>query len=245
LGTTIALGPSSLDTTITAAIRCFPGFETGASPRTIARATLSAIFPGRPIDAAVAEALALAINRETLEHACRVQRNAVALAVALNLTDPYLLRAIAAAGLLHDIGKLAVSEQLLDKPGPLEPDEFEQVKRHAPFGAEMLACVNSPDPLVAIVRHHHENWNGTGYPDRLAGTAIPLGARVVAIIDCFDALTSDRPYRRALSRQAAVRLIDERRGTMYEPAVVDAFLAVQPDLGCAMDRVESRKESAA
>jgi putative nucleotidyltransferase with HDIG domain len=223
----------------------FSGFATGGSPRTIARATLAAVFPGRPTDAAMVEALALAIGRETLEHSCRVQGNAIALATALNLTDPYLLRAIAAAGLLHDIGKLAVSEHLLEKPGPLDVDEFDQVKRHAKFGADMLACVNSPDPLVAIVLHHHENWNGGGYPDRLAGTGIPLGARILAIIDCYDALTSDRPYRRALPRETAVALIRERRGTMYDPAVVDAFLAVQPALACALDRVESRKESAA
>jgi putative nucleotidyltransferase with HDIG domain len=234
-----------LATNITALIGFLPGFETGASARAVARATLSGIFKGRPHEAAMVEALALAIDRETLEHACRVQGNAVALSAALNLTDPYLLRAIAAAGLLHDIGKLAVPEQLLAKPGPLEPDEFDQVKRHARFGAEMLACVNSPDPLVAIVRHHHENWNGSGYPDRLANTAIPLGARVVAIIDCYDALTSDRPYRGALPRQAAVALITERRGTMYDPAVVDAFIAVQPGLACALDRADARKEPAA
>ena len=214
----------------------FGGFELGVSPRTIARATLSAVFQGRPADAAVVEALALAINRETLEHACRVQENAATLAAAMNITDPYLLRAI---------GKLAISEQLLDKPGPLEPHEFDQVKRHARFGAEMLTCVNSPDALVGIVRHHHENWDGSGYPDRLAGTAIPLGARVVAIIDCYDALTSNRPYRRALSRQSAVALIQERRGTMYDPSVVDAFIAVQPSLACAVNRRDSRKEPAA
>jgi putative nucleotidyltransferase with HDIG domain len=234
-----------LTPTITDPINHRPGFDAGASARTMVRATVSAVFQGRPTDAAVVEALALAINRATLEHACRVQENAVVLAAALNLTDPYLLRAIAAGGLLHDIGKLAVPEYLLDKPGPLEPDEFDQVKRHARFGAEMLACVNSPDVLAAIVRHHHENWNGTGYPDRLADAAIPLGARVVAIIDCYDALTSDRPYRRALSRQTAVRLIEERRGTMYDPEIVDTFLVVQPRLACAIDRVEPRKESAA
>ena len=231
--------------TPTAPIYHFPGLEPGASPRAIARATLAAVFQGRPADAAVVEALALAINRETLEHSCRVQGNAVALAEALNITDPYLLRAIAAAGLLHDIGKLAVPKQLLDKPGPLEPDEFDQVKRHARLGAEMLTSVNSPDTLVAIVRHHHENWNGSGYPDRLADTAIPLGARVLAIIDCYDALTSDRAYRRALSRHAAAAHIQERRGTMYDPSVVDAFIAVQPGLACALDRVDSRKEPAA
>ena len=215
------------------------------SPRTIARAPLSAIFQGHPADAAVLETLALGISRETIEHARRVQGNAVALATAVNITDPYLLRAIAAAGLLHDIGKLVVPARLLDKPGPLEPDEFDQVKRHAWLGAEMLTCVNSPDALIAIVRHHHENWDGTGYPGRLANTAIPFGARVLSIIDCYDALTSDRPYRRALSRQAAVAIIRERRGTIYDPSVVDAFLAIQPCLACAPDRVDSREEPAA
>ena len=231
--------------TLTTPVHRFPAIEAGASPRVIARATLSAVFQGRPADAAVAEALALAINRETLEHACRVQENAITLAAAMNITDPYQIRAIAAAGLLHDIGKLAVPEQLLDKPGPLEPHEFDQVKRHARFGAEMLTCVNSPDALVAIVRHHHENWNGSGYPDRLADTTIPLGARVLAIIDCYDALTSDRPYRRALPRKAAVELIEERRGTMYDPSVVDAFMAIEPELACALDRADARKEPAA
>jgi len=239
------LSDCPLTPTITAPLSRFPGFEAGASPRTIARATLSAVFEGRPVDAAVVEALALGINRETLEHACRVQGNAVALAVALNITDPYLLRAIAAAGLLHDIGKLAVPEHLLEKPGPLQPDEFDQVKRHARWGAEMLTCVNAPDVLVAIVRHHHENWDGSGYPDRIAGTAIPLGARVLAIVDCYDAVTSGRPYCRAQSRQAAAALIQERRGTMYDPSVVDAFIAVQPALACALDRADSRKEPAA
>jgi putative nucleotidyltransferase with HDIG domain len=211
----------------------------------VARATLSAVFQGRPTDAAVVEALALAINRGTLEHACRVQGNAVALAAALDITDPYVIRAIAAAGLLHDIGKLAVSEQLLEKPGPLEPEEFDEVKRHARFGADMLTCVNSPDGLVSMVRHHHENWNGSGYPDRLADAAIPLGARVLAIIDCYDALTSDRPYRRAFSRQAAAAMIQERRGTMYDPSVVDAFIELQPGLACALDRLDAHNEPAA
>ena len=233
-----------LAVTLSAPVSRFPGFESGSSARAIARATLSDIFHGRPADAAVVEALALAINRDTLDHACRVRENAVALAGMLDITDPYALRAIAAAGLLHDIGKLAIPERLLDKPGPLDPDEYDQVKRHAPLGADMLTCVNSPDGLVSIVRHHHENWNGTGYPDRLADTAIPLGARVLAIIDCYDALTSDRPYRRAMSRHAAVALIEERRGTMYDPTVVDAFIAIQPSLACALDHAP-RKEPAA
>ena len=223
----------------------FSDLETGPSPRVIARVTLSAVFQGRPSDAAMVEALALAINRETLEHACRVQENAVALAAAVNITDPFLLRAIAAGGLLHDIGKLAIPEHLLDKPGPLEPDEFDRVKRHARIGAEMLTCVNSPDALVSIVRHHHENWNGTGYPDRLGGFEIPLGARVLSVIDCYDALTSHRAYRRALPRHAAVALIQGRRGTMYDPAVVDAFVAIQASLACAPDCDEARKEPAA
>jgi putative nucleotidyltransferase with HDIG domain len=229
----------------TAPIYRFPGFDTGVSPRAIARATFSTVFHGRPVDQAMVEALALSIGRDTLEHACRVRGNAVVLAAAVNITDPFHLGAIAAAGLLHDVGKLAIADHLLDKPGPLDAGEFDVVKRHARFGAEMLACINSPDAVVSMVRHHHENWDGSGYPDRLAEGDIPLGARVLAVTDCFDAATSDRPYRRAMPRQAAVALIEARRGTMYDPRVVDAFLAIQAALTCAVDGIGSRSEPAA
>jgi putative nucleotidyltransferase with HDIG domain len=183
----------------------------------------------------ILRALDLDVDGAALEHARRVQRNAWVLADAMGVTDRELLETIAAAGLLHDVGKMAVPEHLLNKPGPLDAREFEQVKQHAAIGAGILTALHSPLELVAIVRHHHENWNGTGYPDGLRGRAIPIGARVLCIIDCYDALTSDRPYRRAMSRGRAVELIAACRGTMYDPAVLDAFLSVQPQLPCAAD----------
>jgi putative nucleotidyltransferase with HDIG domain len=186
----------------------------------------------------ILEALALEVDRATLEHARRVQKNAITLAREVGIADGELLEAIAAAGLLHDIGKAAVPDHLLKKPGPLDTDEFEQVKQHAARGAEMLQAVRSPFPLVSIVRHHHENWDGTGYPDALRGAAIPIGARILSVIDCYDALTSHRPYRPALSRARALAMVTERRGTMYDPAVVAAFLRVQPDLPCAPDSAD-------
>src|SRR5262249_42432485 len=97
--------------------------------------------------------------------------------------------------------------------------------RHAPIGAEILSSIEFPYPVVPIVRHHHENWDGTGYPDGLKGDAIPLGARILSVVDCFDALTSDRPYRRRMTAEQALRTIGGRRGTMYDPAIVDVCVA--------------------
>ena len=213
------------------------------SPRAIARATFAAIFQGRRCDAALVEALTLAIDRETLAHSCRVRSQAMALAGAVGIAEPELLAAIAAAGLLHDIGKLAIPQALLQKPGPLTAEEFEHVKQHAGLGAQMLADINTPEALVLIVRHHHENWDGTGYPDGLADQTIPLGARVLSIIDCYDALTSRRPYRGALSAHDAVEMLQQRCGTMYDPSIVRAFLSIQPALAAATDG--ARKQPAA
>jgi putative nucleotidyltransferase with HDIG domain len=162
----------------------------------------------------------------THEHAQRVQRYAVPLAREAGISDYPMLEAIDSAALLHDIGKLGIPDRVLQKPGPLTPDEYDQVKQHAIIGADILSAVAFPGSLALIVRHHHENWDGTGYPDGLRDEAIPIGARVLAIVDCYDALTSDRPYRRALSHRRAVAMIHERRGTMYDPAIVDAFLRI-------------------
>src|SRR4030095_5789588 len=160
----------------------------------------------------------------TYAHACRVQRYAVALAVEADIRDPRMLETIDTAALLRDIGKPGIPDRLLHKPGPLTADEYVQVQQHAIIGADILSAVPFPGPLALIVRHHHENWDGSGYPDGLRGDAIPLGARVLAIVDCYDALTSDRPYRRSLSHARAIAMIVERRGTMYEPGIADAFL---------------------
>ena len=172
------------------------------------------------------EALAHAIDAKdavTHGHIRRVQRWAVELASRLGLEDGAELRAIEAAALLHDIGKLAVPEHILNKPGRLTPAEFERMKTHATVGAEILSEVEFPYPVVPIVRHHHENWDGTGYPDGVKGEDIPIGARILSVVDCFDALTSDRPYRRALPAAEAFEIIESRRASMYDPAIVDAF----------------------
>jgi putative nucleotidyltransferase with HDIG domain len=173
------------------------------------------------------ESLATAIDAKdetTHGHVRRVQGAAVALARELGVVDDDTIRAIEAAALLHDAGKIAIPEHILNKPGRLTDAEFEQMKMHAPIGAEILSSIQFPYPVIPIVRHHHENWDGSGYPDGLRGTDIPIGARILSVVDCFDALTSDRPYRRRMSDEHALAIVIERRGTMYDPVIVDTFV---------------------
>ena len=182
---------------------------------------------------ATIEALATAIEAKdgvTHDHIRRVQRQAVGLARALGVTDDSTVRAIEAAALLHDTGKLAVPEHILNKPGKLNPIELEKMRRHVDVGADILSTIDFPYPVVPIVKCHHEAWDGSGYPQGLKGTEIPIGARILSVVDCFDALTSDRPYRRALSENAAIEILVAHRGTMYDPNVVDTFLRVYPEL---------------
>ena len=156
------------------------------------------------------EALARAIDAKdavTHGHIRRVQQWAVDLARRMGPRSEIEVRAVEAAALLHDVGKLAIPEHILNKPGRLTAPEFERMKTHAQIGAEILSEIEFPYPVVPIVRHHHENWDGTGYPDQIAGEAIPLGARILAVVDCYDALTSHRPYRRALPVGEAVAII--------------------------------------
>jgi putative nucleotidyltransferase with HDIG domain len=184
------------------------------------------------------ETLAMAIDAKdqiTHGHIRRVQTYAVALAKAMGVSDEKLIRAIEAAALLHDMGKLAVPEYILNKPGPLTPAEFEKMKLHASVGADILSAIDFPYPVVPIVRHHHENWDGSGYPDKIAGSDIPIGARILSVVDCFDALTSDRPYRPRLPDREAIRILLERRGTMYDPLVVDTFIQLHPSLVAPSD----------
>jgi GGDEF domain-containing protein len=135
------------------------------------------------------------------------------------------LEALRAASLLHDIGKIAVPEHILTKPGRLTALEVEKVRVHPRIGADILGAVPFPYPLAPVVRHHHERWDGTGYPDRLREHAIPLGARILAVVDCYDALTSDRPYRKALLKEEALAFLGQEAGRMFDPAVVAALLA--------------------
>jgi diguanylate cyclase (GGDEF)-like protein/putative nucleotidyltransferase with HDIG domain len=175
------------------------------------------------------ETLAMAIDAKdqvTHGHIRRVQLQATHLAREVGVRDEKLLKAIEAAALLHDMGKLAVPEYILNKPGKLTEAEFEKMKLHADVGADILSAIEFPYPVVPIVRHHHENWDGTGYPAGIKGTDIPIGARILSVVDCFDALTSDRPYRQKLPDEQAIAILIQRRGSMYDPLIVDTFLRV-------------------
>jgi putative nucleotidyltransferase with HDIG domain len=166
----------------------------------------------------------------TSSHIHRVQHYAMGLAKALGGMDDAALKALQAAALLHDTGKLAVPERILNKPGKLTAAEFETMKLHVDVGADILSAIEFPFPVVPIVRAHHENWDGSGYPNGLKGVEIPIGARILSVVDCYDALVSDRPYRAAMSDDEALAIIRARRGTMYDPAVVDMFERVCRDI---------------
>jgi len=179
------------------------------------------------------EALAMAVDAKdqiTHGHIRRVQVYAVELAKRLGVREERQLKAIETAALLHDMGKLAIPEHILNKPGKLSEAEFDKMKRHADIGADLLSSIRFPYPVVPIVRHHHENWNGSGYPSGIATTDIPLGARILSVVDCFDALTSDRPYRPRLENDEAFRILTERSGTMYDPLVVSTFIEAYDEI---------------
>jgi diguanylate cyclase (GGDEF)-like protein/putative nucleotidyltransferase with HDIG domain len=176
------------------------------------------------------EVLARAIQAKDEGGSChveRVQYYAAALARRLELPD-LDRQAVEIAALLHDIGKLAVPEHILSKPGPLTADERKKMQMHAQIGAEIVSAVPFPFPVAPLVRSHHERWDGTGYPSGLRGEQIPVGARILSVVDCFDALTSVRPYRPALSADAAIGVLHDEAGTALDPAIVDAFTALVP-----------------
>jgi diguanylate cyclase (GGDEF)-like protein/putative nucleotidyltransferase with HDIG domain len=178
------------------------------------------------------EALALAIEAKdhtTHTHLQRVRTYAVAVAKELQLPEDQI-EALRAAALLHDIGKLAVPEQIINKPGRLTPEEFEKMKVHPIVGAEILDRVAFPYPVSPIVRAHHERWDGTGYPEGLAAEDIPIGARILAAVDCLDALASHRQYRPALPLVEAMAKVKEKSGTWFDPRVVDILQAQYVDL---------------
>src|ERR1700684_3306806 len=169
------------------------------------------------------EALALAIEAKdhtTHTHLQRVRTYAVEIAKEIGLS-PDEIEALRAAALLHDIGKLAVPEHIINKPGRLTPEEFEKMKVHPLVGAEILDRVAFPYHVAPIVRSHHERWDGTGYPEGLSGEEIPIGARILAAVDCLDALASHRQYRPALPLGDAMSKVKEMAGSWFDPKVVD------------------------
>jgi diguanylate cyclase (GGDEF)-like protein len=189
---------------------------------------------------ATIEALALAIDAKDQtahNHIRRVQVYAVGLARALGVPE-HQIRGVKTAALLHDIGKLAVPEHILAKPGPLTPEEFQKVRIHPQVGAGIISAVPFPYPVAPLILSHHERWDGRGYPAGLREHEIPLGARILSIVDYFDALTSERPYHQPMPVEGAVALLQQEAGKALDPKVVETFLRVLPELRAEVQRLQ-------
>src|SRR3954447_13130681 len=181
---------------------------------------------------ATIEALALAIDAKdqtAQSHIRRVQVYAAGLAQALGMTTNEI-EGVKTAALLHDIGKLAVPEHILSKPGPLTQEEFQKIRIHPQVGAEIISGVPFPYPVAPLILSHHERWDGKGYPAGLRGDEIPLGARILSVVDYFDALMSERPYHKAMSFEAAIGLLRQESGKALDPRVVQTFIDMYPAL---------------
>jgi response regulator RpfG family c-di-GMP phosphodiesterase len=177
------------------------------------------------------EALVAALDareHETRAHSQRVREYTLTLAQTLGLQNNELLQAGRGA-LLHDVGKIGVRDSILLKPGVLSAEEWVEMKRHPQIGYNILQSIDFLSPAAEIVLCHQERWDGKGYPNGLAGSNIPLGARIFAVVDTLDAMTSDRPYRKALSFETTLREIHSCSGTQFDPIVADAFLAIPPE----------------
>ena len=175
------------------------------------------------------EGWALAIDlrdHETHGHSVRVAEMTVRLARVLGVPQSDQIH-IRRGALLHDIGKLGVPDAVLHKPGPLTDDEWVIMRKHPVHAHEMLSSIPFLRPAIDIPRFHHEKWDGTGYPEGLAGTSIPLAARIFAVVDVWDALGSDRPYRKAWDREKILNHIQGLAGTHFDPQVVDAFMGME------------------
>jgi HD-GYP domain-containing protein (c-di-GMP phosphodiesterase class II) len=177
---------------------------------------------------AVSALLALSRAIETRDpymrgHSARVARTAHAVGIRLGC-DEARLALLRLGGALHDVGKLVVSEAVLNKPGPLTPDELAEVRAHPEAGARMVALDRALRPALPGVLYHHERWDGLGYPTGRAGPEIPLEARILAVADCFDAMTSDRPYRAALPEEQAIAEVGRCSGSQFDPDVALVFL---------------------
>jgi putative nucleotidyltransferase with HDIG domain len=159
----------------------------------------------------------------TSQHTEEVVRLAVAVAAELEL-DLEAVRTVELGAVLHDIGKVRVPEAILNKPGPLDEAEWAVMRTHPEVGEQIVRPIQSLQAILPIVRHHHERWDGTGYPDGLSGRAIPVGARIVAVCDAYRAMTEDRPYREALGPDEARRELEEGSGTQFDPECVAALL---------------------
>jgi putative nucleotidyltransferase with HDIG domain len=168
-------------------------------------------------------------DRYTHGHSERVAQVAKCLAEQLHLpkTD---VNTIYLGGLLHDIGKIGVDDVVLNKPGALTPDEYDQIKQHPQLGYDILRGVRQLERILPIVLYHHEAWDGSGYPHGLKGEETPLLARITAVADAFDAMSSDRPYRRGMPDEKLDSILREGAGRQWDPQVVDAFFAIREQI---------------
>ncbi|MDX1389207.1 MAG: HD domain-containing phosphohydrolase, partial [Acidobacteriota bacterium] len=164
-------------------------------------------------------------DNETHGHSSRVVEYAVLVAEAMGVREPDLTW-IRRGAILHDVGKIGIADAVLKKPGKLDDEEWAEMKKHPEMGYRMLQHIDFLEPALPIVLCHQERWDGTGYPRKLEGEAIPLGARIFAVVDTFDAMTSDRPYRAALPIEKAVGEIRRCAGSQFDPAVAEAFLSI-------------------
>ncbi len=168
-------------------------------------------------------------DRYTSGHSHRVANLSVALAKQIGL-EKKTLDTIYLGGLLHDVGKIGIDDHVLNKPGQLTDEEFEHIKQHSQFGYDILCGIRQLDNILPIVLHHHENWDGNGYPHGLTGTEIPLMARIVAVADAFDAMSGDRPYRKGMPYEKVDTILKNGAGMQWDTRVIDAFFAIREDV---------------
>jgi diguanylate cyclase (GGDEF)-like protein/putative nucleotidyltransferase with HDIG domain len=189
------------------------------------------------------ETLAAAVDakdRYTHGHIRRVQTFALELAKCMGITDTSQLMGIQAGALLHDIGKIAIPEFILNKPSALTDSEYAKMRLHPVVGSNMLKNIEFPYDVVPIVRSHHERWDGNGYPDGLAAEEIPIGARILALVDCYDALTTDRPYRSPMARKELTEFLRSESGRAYDPRIVEALISNLDQIEAAGSRANAK-----
>lgn len=239
-GSVVALlGIIALDSTLLLVPAALTLTTTGSYLATLRWRARHADYPGTSDPLASLLATLEARDAEIASHSRRVARHAVAIARELGLSEERVAR-IRRAALLHDIGKTFTPKPILDKAGPLSEEEYAVVKRHAEVGARMVGTLEDRE-LTAIVLHHHERIDGRGYPDGLKGEAIPLGARIVAVADTYDAVTSERPYRRAKPHAEALAMLDALAGDQLDREIVRAFRHHRSRPFLARPRAQTRR----
>jgi HD-GYP domain-containing protein (c-di-GMP phosphodiesterase class II) len=164
-------------------------------------------------------------SRWTAGHSERVTRYTMMIGWKLNVSDEDMDKLMVSA-VLHDIGKIAIPEAILDKPGRLTDEEFLIIKSHPTVGAGIIKDIPSYDVILSGILYHHERWDGTGYPERLKGESIPFFARIIAIADVYDAITEDRPYRKAMSKEEVMLFITDNSGKMFDPHIAEVFVSI-------------------